>query len=108
MEKKLSGKHNQSVKNGSGSEKPKSGQPGVLDEVQLERITRETLGGSKGFQKLLKKQAKEREAVTKRQSKERALMQRQHSGAIDKMGVSEAERSCSLKVGRTAWVEGVR
>ena len=39
----------------------------------------------KGFQKLLKKQSKDVEALKKKHNKERALMQKQHSTTIDKM-----------------------
>jgi phosphatidylinositol phospholipase C, beta len=39
----------------------------------------------KGFQKLLKKQSKDLEALNKKHNKEKALMQKQHSSIIDKM-----------------------
>jgi hypothetical protein len=39
----------------------------------------------KGFQKLIKKQSKEKENLKKKHNKEKALMQKQHSFVIDKM-----------------------
>lgn len=58
------------------------------DEPQIEKITREGLKSKKGFQKLLKKQTKEKESLIKKQNKDRALMQKQHSTVIDKMNAS--------------------
>lgn len=61
------------------------------DELQIDRITRDCLKIMKGFQKLLKKQAKEKETLKKKQNKERALMQKQHSTIIDKMNASNSK-----------------
>ena len=55
------------------------------DEPQIDKLTREALQNMKGFQKLLKKQAKDNETLKKKQNKERALMQKQHSSIMDKM-----------------------
>ena len=55
------------------------------EEPQIDKISRDTLKNMKGFQKLLKKQAKEKENLKKKHNKERALMQKQHSTIIDKM-----------------------
>lgn len=70
------------------------------EEPQFERITRESLKVMKGFQKLLKKQAKEKETLKKKQNKERALMQKQHSAIIDKMNAN----NCKQQAGGTSVV----
>lgn len=58
------------------------------EEQLIEKITRETLKTMKGFQKLLKKQTKEKEILRKKHNKEKALIQKQHSSIIDKMTVT--------------------
>lgn len=58
------------------------------EENIIEKITRESLKNLKGYQKLLKKQAKDRENLKKKHNKDRALMQKNHSGTIDKMTAS--------------------
>lgn len=55
------------------------------DQPQIAKLTRETLQNMKGFQKLIKKQSKDIDALKKKHNKERALMQKQHSSIIDKM-----------------------
>ncbi len=55
------------------------------DDPLIEKITREVLKSCKGFQKLLKKQTKEKETLIKKHNKEKAFMQKQHSSIIDKM-----------------------
>lgn len=47
----------------------------------------------KGFQKLLKKQGKEKENLKKKHNKERAFMQKQHSSVIDKMTAKQNNSS---------------
>lgn len=69
------------------------------EEPQIERITRESLKVVKGFQKLLKKQAKEKDGLKKKHNKERALMQKQHSAIIDKMNASNCKQSSGVLIG---------
>ncbi|CAF0707706.1 unnamed protein product [Brachionus calyciflorus] len=65
------------------------------EDAAIEKITRESLKNTKGFQKLLKKQAKEKENLKKKHNKDRALMQKQHSAVIDKM-TANYEKSNSI------------
>lgn len=69
--------------------------------TQIEKITRETLKSMKGFQKLLKKQAKESEALKKKHNKERAMMQKQHSTAMDKMAANYDKTSAGANTTTT-------
>ncbi len=67
---------------------PNAGSSNKKDEPSIEKISRDTLKSMKGFQKLLKKQTKEKEVLKKKHNKEKAFMQKQHSSIIDKMTVS--------------------
>jgi phosphatidylinositol phospholipase C beta len=49
----------------------------------------------KGFQKLLKKQSKEKENLKKKHNKERAMIQKQHSSTVDKMTANHDKASGS-------------
>lgn len=89
VEKKTS-KHNQSVKNQASEKRSQQTSStdqsnSKKDEIQIDKITRDSLKNTKGFQKLLKKQTKEKDTLKKKQNKERAMMQKQHSCSIDKM-----------------------
>lgn len=64
------------------------------DELLIERITRETLESMKGFQKLLKKHAKEKENLKKKHNKERSIMQKQHCAIIDKLNATNVKPVC--------------
>jgi phosphatidylinositol phospholipase C beta len=68
------------------------------DDAALDKLTRETLQNMKGFQKLLKKQSKENEALKKKHNKERALMQKQHSSTMDKMTTSVDLKSPQIQI----------
>ena len=59
--------------------------PAKKEETPIEKITRDELRKMKGFQKLLKKQHKEKETLKKKHNKEKSLMQKNHSAAIDKL-----------------------
>ena len=65
----------------------------LAEEPEIEKITREFLKSMKGFQKLLKKQGKEKENLKKKHNKERAFMQKQHSSVIDKMTAKQNNSS---------------
>lgn len=65
----------------------------ISEEPEIEKITRDYLKNMKGFQKLLKKQGKEKENLKKKHNKERAFMQKQHSSVIDKMTAKQNNSS---------------
>ena len=66
------------------------------EETPIEKITREELRKMKGFQKLLKKQHKEKESLKKKHNKEKSLMQKNHSSAIDKLTVTYNKQNMSV------------
>jgi hypothetical protein len=65
------------------------------EPAAIEKITRQDLGKMKGFQKLLKKQSKEIDEQRKKHNKEKALMQKQHSAAVDKMTSAHGKKATS-------------
>ena len=81
-------KSNLVTSNNNANQDAQHHQPNVSskkDETPIEKITREELRKMKGFQKLLKKQHKEKDALKKKHNKEKQLMQKNHSAAIDKL-----------------------
>ena len=66
------------------------------EETPIEKITRDELRKMKGFQKLLKKQHKEKEGLKKKHNKEKCLMQKHHSSAIDKLTTTYSKLSISV------------
>lgn len=77
------------------------------EEMQLERITRESLKTMKSFQKLLKRQSKEKEALKKKHNKERAMMQKQHAAIIDKMNANNSKKNGRYSAGAGGGVSSV-
>lgn len=72
------------------------------DDPLIEKITRDTLKSMKGFQKLLKKQSKDKEILKKKHNKEKAFMQKQHSSIIDKMTANHDKINISNNNGAVA------
>lgn len=65
----------------------------VTEEASFEPITTELLRNDKQFVKLIKKQQKDLESVTKHHVKEKSQLQKQHCMVIDKMvAAHEKER----------------
>ena len=68
------------------------------EPLQFDKITRHDLRKMKGFQKLVKKQLKEKETLKSKQNKEKALMQKQHCSAIDKMTTVHNKKMSSNQI----------